>query len=370
MMEKEIDSNNIEEPEGLDDGSELEGNYPIDEFLIRTDYLAVSKIVERMDREHSPYIKPDFQRSFLWDEHKQSRLIESALLRIPLPVFYFAERDDGTIAIVDGLQRLSTFQRYLNGKFKLQGVNNSILEGKFFKDLPPRLADRLEDTTLTIYIIDKQAPDQARLDIFERVNSGVPLSRQQMRNAIHDGPATRWLRAQAEGECFLRVTTGSLSQKTMRDREFVNRFCGFQLLGYKNYVSQYGADMDKFLADTLRQMNKMSDAELEKLKAKFEQSMETNWLLFENYAFRRHKKKDRLRRNRRSVINAALFDVWSVVLTSYSTPMPTRKQNAIRSAFYSLLDDAEFEDTIRISTNSSRKVKTRFELVYKKLEAI
>ena len=118
-------------------------------------------------------------------------------MRIPLPVFYVAEAKDGTIIVVDGLQRLTAFARYLDDEFPLTGLDGDAelrernsLVGKRFSDLPLALSERIEDTQLTLYVLDSKAPERARLDIFERVNSGVPLSRQQMRKlALHKAQA-------------------------------------------------------------------------------------------------------------------------------------------------------------------------------------
>ena len=99
-------------------------------------------------------------------------------------------------------------------------------------------------------MIDAKVPEQARLDIFERVNGGVPLSRQQMRNCLFMGDATRFLKDEARTDIFRSATGRGLSAKKMRDREFVNRFCAFQILNIEKY-----RDMDEFLADSLRAMN-------------------------------------------------------------------------------------------------------------------
>ena len=149
-----------------------------------------------------------------WDISKQSKLIESCIMRIPLPVIYVAESPDGRIMIVDGLQRLSTFRRFLDGEFRLTKLgDNHPLEGMSFEALPIHLQERVEDTQLTLHILDRSAPDRARLDIFERVNSGEPLTRQQMRNAIYNGPGTRWLSRMAAHSDFQRVTGRSLNAK-------------------------------------------------------------------------------------------------------------------------------------------------------------
>ena len=115
---------------------------------------------------------PDFQRDFIWPAVKQSRLIESVIMRIPLPVFYMAEDDEGRMVVVDGLQRLSTFSRFVRGELKLNLPDRPELDRKTFSDLPSKLQNRVEDCNLIFYIIDAKVPERARLDIFDRVNSG------------------------------------------------------------------------------------------------------------------------------------------------------------------------------------------------------
>jgi len=74
----------------------IEDIYPIDELLIRTETRTVFDIKRRIDSKYY-ILNPSFQRDFVWDEKKQSKLIESALMRLPLPVFYFAETEEGKI---------------------------------------------------------------------------------------------------------------------------------------------------------------------------------------------------------------------------------------------------------------------------------
>jgi len=115
------------------------GEYPIDSVLIRQEQRSVFEIKRRMDPELKSgrfILDPDFQRDFVWNIEKQSKLIESALMRIPLPVFYLAERQDGDVVVVDGLQRLSTFYSYLTDGFKLKGLNYATqLNGQRFSEL-------------------------------------------------------------------------------------------------------------------------------------------------------------------------------------------------------------------------------------------
>ena len=189
----------------------------INSLLIRNENRTVHEVLRRI-RADRYVMNPDLQRDFIWDDEKQSKLIESVIMRIPLPVLYLAEDDEGRMIVVDGLQRLSTFKGFFDDKLKLKLKDRPELDGKRFRDLPPKLQNRIEDCNLILYIIDSQVPERARLDIFERVNGGVALTRQQMRNCLFMGKATRFLRDEAKTELFLDATGRSLNSKTMRDR--------------------------------------------------------------------------------------------------------------------------------------------------------
>lgn len=332
------------------------GGYPIDSLMIRTDRRTVFEVCRRIEQE--VYIlDPEFQRDFIWDERKQSRLIESAMMRIPLPVFYLAETHDGKIVVVDGLQRLSTFRRFLKDDLRLKGLTYADkMEGKRFSDLPPNLKHRVEDTSLTLYLIDSRAPDQAKLDIFERVNSGEPLTKQQMRNCLYLGEATRWLARMAKKPEFLKATAEGLNRRTMRDRECINRFLAFSEDGLESYTG----NMDSFLRDVLIR-HKHSGAEFWAARTTaFVESMQLNKEIFGANAFRKVKSGEK---PGRSVINVALFDVFSVLLARPNARAILPHAQALRDGLNRLLENPEFFDSITLSTNSVRKVKTRFDFV-------
>lgn len=352
-----------EDIEGLDEGIDSGlGEYPIDTMMIRKETRTIFDVVRRIEKGGF-ILDPDFQRDFVWDSERQSRLIESVIMRIPLPVFYLAEDMEGKTIVVDGLQRLTTFQRYLNDRFALELKHQETLNGRRFSDLSPKLQNRVEDCSLELYIIDAQVPERAKLDIFDRVNSGEPLTRQQMRNCIYTGPASRWLRDEVKNSLFLRATGESLRQKTMRDREFANRFCAFYLLGPEEYRK---SDMDDFLARALTKMNKMTDNELRQLSEVFRTGLRNNLTLFGEHAFRKHKANQL----RRSVVNASLWDVMSTALARVDETTIQAKQDAFKNAYYTLLDNSEFIDAITYSVNSTNKVQKRFGLASKMFQEV
>nr|VFJ74603.1 MAG: Protein of unknown function DUF262 [Candidatus Kentron sp. FW] len=327
-------------------------DYPIDTMMIRHENRTVHDVLRRIDKGQF-IMDPDFQRDFIWPEDKQSKLIESVLMRIPLPVFYLGEDQEGKMVVVDGLQRLSTFQRFVNNELRLKLPHPSKLNKKCFDDLSPKLQNRIEDCNLILYVLDDKVPDRARLDIFERVNGGVPLTRQQMRNCLYLGQATRFLKEEAGTEIFIEATGGSLNRKTMRDREFVNRFCAFRLLTREE---EYKGDMDDFLAKALKKMNQLEKGRLEGLSKAFRTGLANNLMVFGEHAFRKHTKWQ----TRRSVLNASLWDVMSTGLSQYPEHRVEERSAALRNAFFRLMKNDEFIDSITYGTSDIKKVRHRF----------
>ncbi len=350
-----------EEPEGLDQRGASWGDYPLDDLLIRHETRTIHDVIRRIDQ--SNYVMdPDFQRDFIWPVDKQSKLIESVIMRIPLPVFYMAEDDHGRMVVVDGLQRLSTFRCFVKNELKLKLPDRRELDGQRFRDLSSKIQNRVEDCNLIFYIIDSRVPDRARLDIFERVNSGAELTRQQMRNSLFMGAGTRFLKREAQTDIFVQATGDSLDDKTMRDREFVNRFCAFQLLS----LAEYRGDMDQFLADCLRRMNEMTETQLSEVSARFHRGLVNNLLLFGRFAFRKHGPGQ----ERRSVLNASFWDVMSTGLSRYEEHRVRSSADVVREAVYRLLGDEEFNTAITYGPNDTRKVKARFHMAHEMLREV
>ena len=264
------------------------------------------------------------------------------------------------MVVVDGLQRLSTFKRFVDNDLKLRLPERVELDGQRFRDLSPKIQNRIEDCSLILYVIDQRVQEQARLDIFDRVNSGVPLTRQQMRNSLYTGEATRFLTREAKTDIFLQATGNSLNKSTMRDREFVNRFCAFQILDLEAY-----RDMDDFLAEGLKKMNAAPES-LVALSSQFRQSLENNFRLFGKQAFRKH----RPNQDSRGVINASLWDVMSTGLSRYETYVVDEHSDALKAVFYQLISDDDFQRATTYGPNGPKQVRYRFSVMGKTLKEV
>jgi hypothetical protein len=353
-------SDQIEDIEGLDTSDGFR-DYPLDSLMIRTETRTIHDVVIRRIEKGTYIMDLDFKHKFVWNEDRQSRLIESVLMRIPLPAFYLAETMDGKLVVLDGLQRLATFQRFLKGDLRLR-LENQELNGKVFDDLLPKLQNRIDDTQLTLFLIDAKVPERARLDIFERVNNGVALSRQQMRHALYQGEATRLLEELAKNPIFGEATGKSLQTKTTRDCEAINRFCAFYLLG----PDKYKGDMDQFLADALTQINGLDDKQIEALKKSFLQSMQNNVAVFGKHAFRKHDGT----KETRSAFNMALFDVFSTGLARYEPAIVASRADALRAGFFRLMHKDDYLKDVTLGTSDQNRVKGRFATTEKLLREV
>ncbi|MEU9884773.1 DUF262 domain-containing protein [Sphaerisporangium sp. NPDC051011] len=318
-------------------------------------------------------LAPDFQRAAgIWNQDNQSKLIESLLLRIPLPTFYAAEDRKGVWVIVDGIQRLTTIARFIDpesiGLKPLALQNLTYLHqynGYRYKDLPGRLRIRLRETELVLHLIRPGTPEAVKFNIFTRINTGgLPLSRQELRHALIPGPARILLRELAESNAFLRATAESIKSERMDDREMVLRFIAFHLL---DDIATYDQrDFDRFLRSMMSSINSLGDKAIKSLRSEFQKSMDASWILFGAYAFRKRSRRSELRR---LPINKALFEAVAVNLAKRPeekiVSLIQRKDRLQEKFIKLLLHDTQFEGAISVSTGDPARVRTRFAAIDK-----
>ena len=248
-------------------------------------------------------------------------MIESILLRIPLPVFYFAANEKGQLSVVDGLQRLSAIVDFMDNKLPLRGLEYLDLAGVTYngkKKLDDRLLRRFNLTQIVANVIDSSSPDRVKYDIFRRLNTGGrPLNAQELRNCLASARLRQTLRKMSECEEFLLATTKSISDKRMDAQEIALRFLYFRYL-YKRdgNIEAYSGSMDE---DLNRSVDLFADNSLinhEENILAFKRAMKNAEHLFEHYAFR--KVSLYYKNEGRSVINKALFVCWAVLLADYT----------------------------------------------------
>ena len=303
-----------------------------------------------------------FQRhNNLWSDADRARLIESMLLRIPLPAFYFDGSDDECWLIVDGLQRLTTFYEFIGTK-KLKLKELEYLKeynGKGFDELPRNMQRRIEETQITAYIIQPGTPENVKFNIFKRINTGgIPLSPQEIRFALHQGIASDFLDRLAIQDDFKKIID-VLKVNRMEPQELVLRFLTFYLLGYKSYEP----DMDSFLNCGMDKLEKCTQEKFDLLEKKFAVSMQRNLLLFNDKSFRKLSKQNG--KIRRGPLNKALFEIWSTSMANLDEKSFLVLYNKRKILFYDYLNflknNPEFIQSVSSGTSKKTAVTRRFE---------
>lgn len=248
---------NIEAEEKEQD--ENTDNYPNLSIKIEQAQYSIFELKRKYDKDRI-CIDPDFQRNLVWTNKQKSELIESVIMQIPLPLIYLAENEDGKLVVVDGRQRLTTFFQFLDNEFRLKdlkilpqinGMNFNELEESH---LYSRYVTIIEDTQLVVQIIKYPTKDRVRFDIFDRVNrGGTPLNKQEMRNALYQGNATKLLDELSKMKSFKDATGGAISPKHMKDKYVILRALCFYLLWRGNILDknkkrmEYRSDMEELL---------------------------------------------------------------------------------------------------------------------------
>jgi hypothetical protein len=346
---------------------------PFNPALVRvtTTQMSVDQLLRRIEQNKID-LQPDFQRrDRIWTKGAESRLIESLLLRIPLPAFYVDATNDNKWLVVDGIQRLTTLKNFVLDKTlklcELEFLWSPSLNKKTYADIARPLQRRITETQVTVYMIEKGTPSEAKVNIFKRINtSGLPLSMQEIRNAYYQGPATEILAQLASSAEFKKAVDNSIRDERMADRECVLRFCAFTLVPYRTYIYK---DFDSFLNACMETMNTMSDDETEQMKQRFLKAMDAAYSLFVTDAFRKRYKVGATRHP----INKALFESWSVNLGQLSNEqidILTERKDMLQERFIKLMNTRDFNEAISQRTGDVKKVHHRFKSIQQLIEEV
>ena len=341
-----------------DDGQILEPFDPA-RISIVTREPSLDLVMQRVDRGEIE-LRPDFQRSDdIWPPRDQSRLIESLLLRIPLPVFYVAADRDDNWRVVDGLQRLTALSRFIvHGELRLKGLEYlHQFEGKSYAGLPRPMQRRINETQLSFHVIEPGTPPEVMYNVFKRINTvGKPLAGQEIRHALNPGPARDLLRSLSESDEFLAATDGTVRARRMADRECVLRFLAFRSLG----LDAYNGKLDDFLMRAMRFLNQRPEL-YESLAADFLRAMSLGATLFGKEAFRKPTRPGYS--GGRSPVNKPLFESLAVALARVPRDGRHRlleRRDGIMSGLASLMEDPVFMESISVGTQTTKQVRTRF----------
>lgn len=345
------------------DGTEYEDTSiekPFNPTLINilSKQMSLDTLLKRM-REGEVDLAPDFQRAEVWKPTARSRLIESLLIRIPLPAFYMDATNEDSWLVVDGLQRLSTLRDFAVRKtMRLRDLEFLVqFDGMRYGDLPRNYQRRIEETQVTVYLIEKGTPPEVKFNIFKRINTGgMPLSSQEIRHALNQGPVTSYLKKLAHSQDFKQATYDGVSDKRMTARECVLRFLAFTVTPPEQYKA---ADFDAFLSEAMANLNSMSDSERDSLGSRFLRSLRASHRIFGDAAFRKPRMKNRL------PVNKALFEVWTVTMDKQTDEkielLEASSSLVVREVDQFMRNDSMFLDAVSQGTGDAGKVRLRFD---------
>ncbi|MBF1713885.1 MAG: DUF262 domain-containing protein [Streptococcus intermedius] len=349
--------------------------YPFNpnDIEIETPPYTIGYLIDRM--EHGEInMNTDFQRKGnLWTEEKQSRLIESILLGLPLPAFYF-DTANKEWDIIDGLQRCCSIENFCVKKtLRLKGLEflaekdgKQYLEGLGFDDLDRELQRGIITRPITVNLI-KKAPRSIRFILFKRLNTGgLELTPQEIRNAVYQGYAADTIKSMAKLPEFIRATGGKILTSRMQDRDFVSRFVAFYLIDY----SKYQPGLDDFIN---RSMDLLEKEDAKDIENKFKKALNLSYEIFKEDAFR--KRTDLNERQR--PINKAYFEVITVLFAKLSDQNERELLNhkcLFKENLMTLMANDRYSNSLSRGTGTKDSVNIRFswfqQILNKSIEGI
>ena len=358
LDEELIDPGSEEEPELLDEVMHPFNPTDID---IVVEPKSLDALIKRIQHNEID-MNTDFQRhAELWDNRKMSRLIESILIRFPLPAFYFDASDENNWLIVDGLQRLSTIRKFvLDKKLRLNGLEFlTELNGKTFDKLHRQYQRRIEECPVTVYMIKPGTPEDVKYSVFRRINTGgLTLNNQEIRNALAKPRDRELLEELANSECS-KAMLGDLS-KRMKDQELVLRFWAFYRFDYLDPKNE--KEIASFLDKAMEDIKKGDDAYRSEFKTRYSTAIERCYQLLGKSGF----EKDPSSNSRKRSKNSTLYEVWMVALAKLTDTEFDRllnEQSVFQEKARALLKDGEFFNAITYSTQKKDHVERRYEKV-------
>ena len=339
--------------------------------------IALSSLISRLEHKEID-LNPDFQRNGnLWNRKQMSRLIESILLKLPLPVFYFDVSNPNKWIVVDGLQRLSTLKKFivneLDNQSNTKGFNLVDLEfldlnGKNYTELDRSFKRIINETQIITYQIEAQTPKEVRYSLFNRINTGgLTLNTQEIRQALNQsGDGVRFLQEISENETFKDVV--GLSSKRMRDRELVLRYIVFKLSIFEEF--KFGK-MREYLDKAMEKLDSIEDkSELQGIKETFIDTLKFTVKIFgEKHKFSR----SIANKVSTKTLNQSLFDVITVCFSEIKNKeLFLEKKDVFLERFIPLIEDehGKFSKAITEGTSDRGTIETRFEIMNKLIKEV
>jgi hypothetical protein len=367
--EQEIDDT-IEDGANLDiEGGQRKIIWQAKDFSIR-EFLTMKNDGELL-------LQPNYQRNYVATDLIASKLVESILLDVPIPVVYLAEEQDGSYSVIDGQQRLTSFLSFLEGKFpdnrpfKLSGLKVlPEINRRLFTDLDSELQKKIRSTTIHSIIIKKESNPDIKFEIFERLNTGsTKLNEDEIRNTVYRGSYIDLLAELSENQSFHVLVRKDNFKKRMIYRGMILRFFALSEKSYLNYKSS----MKQFSNKELRDNRDLSVSKEREYRNRFEHCVDLVKVVFGEMAFRRYipGENGEVGKWGESQINMALYDLQMVGFVNYSKNDVLSKADLIREGLLDLMiNNQQFRELLIWQTSDTDKLKKRFRIYMDMLETI
>lgn len=320
---------------------------------------SVSDII-RMINDNDINLNPEYQRNYIWNNKKASMLVESIILNVPIPVIYVSQEEDDTWTVIDGLQRLSSLQRFFDRDFKLTGLEILIdLNKSDIKSLNPKALRVLKNGLLRVIMISNDSHPEIKYDVFMRLNNGaVKLNGQELRNCLYRGNFNELLKELAKNKTYLKLMKLSKPHNRMRDCELILRFFAFQA----NYneeeeeITNYKGRMKTYLNDFMRDNQKLSENEIESFKQLFRLTIKKVDDTLGLNAFRRINEKGEYE----TALNRALMDIILVSFSKFNIEELLEHKKEINDRLkYLMMNDFDFIRGVTRATSDKDVVNDR-----------
>lgn len=369
----EADSSGIElslEEYNNDDDIDKASSYSIRDIYVENKPFSIRQLMLLID-DGDLELNPDFQRNFIWNKTRQSLLIESILLGLPIPSIYLSQYDDGRLTVVDGLQRLTTIHKFLGNKLKLSSLEYlKNCEGKTYdqiKEILPKLQIRqFSQTQIGCFVIDYRSPERLKFDIFRRLNTGAkPLNRPEVRNCLSRPYVQQALKQMWDSPEFKLATNSTIANSRMQAADLVTRYLYFkEQYSKENPIGAYNGKIETTLDNFTTILNRRNDFTVD--INQFIAAMQSARYLFGKDAFR----KQATDRTRRLAVNQLLFVVFSVLLSfvSYEMVQNTFPAGSLVEPLYTLIEtNPDLNKALTTGTNAKWNITTAFNIIRQEL---
>ncbi len=314
--------------------------------------LSVNTLVEQWTDK--TLVLPEIQREYVWDNPRASRLIESLLLNVPIPVLYLAESGD-RYEVIDGHQRIWSVVRYMDNQFRLSGLrvlDDEEHRGKRYHQLAGSEQRRIRTRVMRAIIITEESHPSMKFEVFERLNSGsIALNAQEIRNSTHRGRFNDVIKTLVKSPDFRLCVGGKQPRKRMVDNELILRF-----FALSERLDSYRPPLARFLNTYLEEKNQAADGAIEGAQSYFAGAIGNVAQLYGSHAFRLTDKQGKLLEKS---LNRALAETQLVTLARCEQNQVRAQKGKILQALGGLHTSEKFLDDIQRATGDRTRTRDR-----------